>query len=244
MPSEPGLRQLFDAPMPASTIDVAAVVRRSRARRLPKVLGVTGVSLLAIGGLVVGGLQLGSGVSPASDAGGMALEGADASQLYSSADEMMKAPADKLNLCAGTVAEMADQGTGIVLSLDFPDAAAGSGSVEGVVTMTNTSGRQWTGYTGAAPAITLSQDGVVLWHTNGPTIQLARDIDLAPGASIEYVASFEPVRCGVEDDAAESFRTSLPAVPAGEYQLSAAIDLVGENGTVLVSGPPQTVTLF
>jgi hypothetical protein len=243
VPSEPGLRHLFDAPMPANPIDVSAVVRRSRARRLPKVLGVTGVSLLAIGGLVVGGLQVGGAVSPASDTYGLAAGSADSTELYS-ADEMMKAPADKLNFCAGTVAEMVDEGSGIVLSLAFPDAAAGSASVDGVVTMTNTSAEQWTGYSGAAPAITLSQDGVVLWHTNGPTIQLARDIDLAPGASVEYAASFEPVRCGIEDDAAESFRTTLPAVPAGQYQVSAAIDLMGEDGTVLVTGPPQTVTLY
>ena len=243
MPSEPSLRHLFDAPMPASSIDVGSVVRRSRARRLPKVLGVTGVSLLAIGGLVVGGLQVGGGVSPASDAGGTAMESADSSQLYS-ADEIKRASAEDLNLCMATPAGMADSTADLVLSMDFPDAAAGSASVEGTVTMTNVGTEQWTGYTAAAPTITLSQDSVVLWHTNGPAIQLARNVDLAPGESMEYSASFEPVICGVEDDSLESFRSDLPAAPAGQYQLSAAIDLLGDDDAVLVTGPTETVELY
>lgn len=244
MPSEPGLRHLFDAPLPESPIDVTAVVRRARARRLPKVLGVTGVSLLAIGGIAIGGLQLGGGASPVSDAGGMsaASEAADSSELYSM-DEIKRAPAEKVNLCTGSLTDIADSGTGLVLAVAFPDAAAGSAEVTGTVTMTNVGTQQWDGYTAAAPAITLSQDGTVLWHSNGPTIEMARVVALAPGESMEYTASFEPVACGVEDDAADSFRDDLPAVPAGSYQVSAAIDLMGAFDAVLVTGPAQTVTL-
>ena len=70
MATEPNLRHLFDAPQPASAIDVASVVRRSRARRVPKVLGVAGVSVLAIGGLVFGGVQVLGGPVTASDTAG------------------------------------------------------------------------------------------------------------------------------------------------------------------------------
>ena len=48
----------------------------------------------------------------------------------------------------------------------------------------------------------------------------------------------------VEDDTAEAFRSDLPAAPAGQYQVSAAIDLMGEFDADLVTGPAQTVTLF
>ena len=212
-------------------------------------LGITGVSVLAVGGIVLGSLQLGGGVSPASDTAGSAPEtsGLDASsgQLYSDSvnDEIKRAPADRLNLCTGTLAEVAPSVSGLVLSVSFPDAAAGSDSVTGTVTMTNAGTATVTGYTAASPAITLSQDSVVLWHSNGPMIELARDVALAPGESIEYSAAFSPVVCDIEDDTTESFRSGLPAAPRGQYQVSAAIDLMGDFEADLVTGPAQTITL-
>ncbi len=245
MASEPSIRHLFSAPQPTDSIDVSAVVRGARARRLPKVLGITGVSVLAVGGIVLGSLQLGGGLSPAAETAG----GAPSTEIFSlpsdaAADEIKRAPAEKLNLCTGTVAEVAPSASGLVLSVAFADAAAGSETVTGTVTMTNTGTAMVTGYTAASPAITLSQDSVVLWHSNGPMIELARDVTLAPGESMEYAAAFMPVVCGVEDDTAESFRTDLPSAPAGRYQVSAAIDLLGEFDADLVTGPAQTVTLF
>ena len=247
MASDPNIRHLFSAPQPDDAIDVAAVVRRARARRLPKVLGIAGVSVLAIGGIVVGGLQLGGGVSPASDTATESFplqEGG--SQLFSDStgDTVKRAPAEKINLCTGPLAEVAPSESGLVLTVAFADAAAGSDSVQGTVTMTNTGATTVTGYTAASPAITLSQDTVVLWHSNGPTTEQAREVALAPGESMEYSAAFTPVVCGVEDDEAESFRADLPAAPAGQYQVSAAIDLMGEFDADLVTGPTQTVTLF
>ena len=248
MPSEPdNLRHLFSAPQPEGAIDVAAVVRGARARRLPKVLGITGVSVLAIGGIVLGGLQLGGGVSPASTAGGASTESATTEDGGASAemfsDTVKRASADKLNLCTARVAALDIVDSGLELTVDFPDAPAGSASVEGVVTMTNTGADEVTGYTAASPAITLSRDGVVVWHSNGPTIELAREVDLQPGESMEYAASFTPVVCGVEDDLAESFGTDLPAAPPGDYEVAAMIDLMGDSDALLVIGPAETVTL-
>lgn len=245
MPTDPTLRHLFSAPQPPSTIDVAAVVRRSRARRLPKVLGATGIGVLAIAGIVVGGLQLGGAPSPESDAAGSApttleLESDGAQSLM---DSTKRAPAEKLNLCGGPVSEVDSSATGLVLSVSFADAPASAASVEGTVTMTNTGVDAVTGYTAASPAITLARDGLVIWHSNGPMIDLAREVSLAPGESMDYTASFTPVVCGVEDDEAESFRDDLPAAPVGEYQVSAAIDVMGEFDALLVSGPAQTITL-
>jgi hypothetical protein len=246
--TEPTIRHLFTAPQPTSAIDVAAIVRRSRARRLPKVLGATGVSVLAIGGLVFGGVQVFGGGTAASNTAGATtesfpLEGAAADQLYSQ-EEIKRAPAEKLNLCTGTVAEPVASLSGLVLAVHFADAPVGSDSVTGTVTMTNTGPATVEGYTAASPAITLAKDGVVVWHSNGPSIELAREVNLAPGQSLEYIANFSPVVCGVEDDSAESFRLTLPDAPVGVYQVSAAIDLLGEFDADLITGPAQTITLF
>lgn len=247
MASEPNnIRHLFSAPQPEGAIDVAAVVRAARARRLPKVLGVTGVSVLAVGGIVLGGLQFGGGVSPASDAAGTSAEspqsdGGASAEMYS--DTVKRLPAEKLNLCAAPVAQLDTMSGGLSLSVQFADAAAGTAPVEGTVTMTNTGVDAVTGYTGASPAITLTRDGLVIWHSNGPVPEIAREVNLAPGESMEYAASFTPVVCGVEDDLAESFRAGLPAAAPGDYQVSAAIDVMGEFDALLVTGPAQSITL-
>jgi hypothetical protein len=105
--------------------------------------------------------------------------------------------------------------------------------------------------TAAAPAITVSQEGITLWHSNGAMVMSLVIVDLAPGESLEYAASFTPVLCGVEDDMAEVFRNDLPALDPGEYELSAAIDFVldetlaadYEPFAYLVTGPRSTITL-
>lgn len=247
MPTEPTLRHLFDAPQPPSAIDVKSIARRSRARRLPKMLGAAGVGALAIGGVIFGGLQLGGGMAATSNADGAASTvespamDAGSSELYS--DSIKRAPAEKLNLCEGTVAEPMANVSGLVLAVSFADADAGASTVSGTVTMTNAGSETITGYTAASPAITLAQNGTVIWHSNGPVIEMAREVALAPGESMEYAASFTPVVCSVEDDLGESFRAELPSAPAGVYQVSAAIDLMGDFNADLITGPAQTLTL-
>jgi hypothetical protein len=243
MATEPNLRHLFDAPQPASAIDVASVVRRSRARRVPKVLGVTGVSVLAIGGLVFGGVQVsGFGPSTASDTAGSA-PGADSPMMSQAEDsglsDSKRAAAENLNHCGAPLAEVAPSATGLVLAVEFADATAGSESIQGTVTMTNTGTQSLTGYTATAPAITLSRDGIVLWHSPVDAMyDVARQISLAPGESVEYEGSFSPVVCNADDDTADD----LPAA-RGVYQVSAAIEFMGEFDAELISGPASTITL-
>jgi hypothetical protein len=262
MASEPNLRDLLggdDASRPgARGIDTASVIRRARRRRLPARVAVGGAAVLVIGGIGVAGVQGlgGAGVtSSASDetafdaptteqaplSTGDTFMGASEGPADSSG--LKRAPADRINLCGGALAEVAPSATGLVLTASFPDAAAGSTSVPGTVTLTNTGTAPVAGYTSATPAVTLSQGGVVLWHSNGPTIQMIRDVALAPGESIDFEASFTPVVCTVDDDTAEAFRTDLPAAPAGEYQVSAAADVMVGDSLELVTGPAQTVRL-
>jgi hypothetical protein len=70
----------------------------------------------------------------------------------------------------------------------------------------------------------------------------ARAIDLAPGESTDYTAHLEPVICGVEDDT-DGFRSDLPHVTPGAYQVSAAIDVPIDGLADLVTGPSQTISL-
>jgi hypothetical protein len=257
MPSEQDLRDMFAAnDGPRSSIDPDRVIARSRGRRRPLQIAAGAVSTLAVVGIVAVAVQTSQFTSPAtmssdgaSDSGSTAEQAPSAETFEST---LKRAPADRLNLCTGILTEVAPSFYGLQLDVAFPaQAPAGTDPVSGTVRLTNTSSTRVTGSTGATPAITLSQDGVVLWHSNGPTIMSLAIVDLEPGASMEYQASFTPVRCEVEDDLESSFRDGLPAVPAGEYDLSAAIDFTADASMVqpdipeidLVSGPLSQISL-
>ncbi|WP_213813967.1 hypothetical protein [Glaciihabitans sp. dw_435] len=256
MPAEPNLHDLFRAESDSTTgsIDTQSVIRRSRRRRLPAQIGVGSVFTLAIAGVGVAGI---TGVRNLGNSGGSASTASDSS--VSATDSPMtaegaptgssagakRAPASRINLCGGTLAEVAPSDSGLVLTTHFSDAAVGAKSVAGIVTLTNTGTATVKGWTGPTPTVTLSQKGIVLWHSNGPEIALGVQVDLAPGESMDYKTTFTPVVCGVEDDTAESFRDDLPAAPAGVYQLSAAMDVSSDDtgDALLVTGPLSNITL-
>lgn len=254
----------------STRIDVTDVIRRSRRRRMVGQLAIGGTATLAVIGLGVGALSgLGAGGNssvfsdaPASDSGGAGSGAEDApapgapfsdggpsiAQGDGATGGIAQAPANKINLCEGTLAEVAQSPIGLELTPVFPAAAAsGSDVIEGAVVMTNVGGSRVVGTTGARPAITLSRDSTVLWHSNGFTTMIAVEVDLEPGESMEYPVTFEPVRCQVQDDTQESFRIDLPPVGAGTYELSAAIDFVPDSATAmvdnLVTGPRTSIVL-
>jgi hypothetical protein len=261
MPDESDLRDLMQSTSATPrSINAAVVIRRSRMRRMPKQVGLEAAATLAIGGIGIASVQgiasLGSSTASSTAADTASLQEAPEVAAGSAPDDMMsggtaeeitkRAPADKLNLCGGPLAEVAPSATGLVATVEFAGADAGQERVDGVVTLTNTSSVAITGSTSATPAITLSQGGIVLWHSNGPTIAMVAIIDLAPGASMRLPASFEPVICAVDDDLLESFRADLPAAPPGDYQVSAALDVLVDQGAgslELVTGPASATTL-
>ena len=257
MPSEQDLRDIFAASEgPRNSIDPDRVIARSRGRRRPLQIAAGAVGALAVVGIVAVAVQTAQFSSPAlTTSQGDTDSGATTEQAplpESFPSTLKRAPADRLNLCTGTLTEVAPSFYGLQLDVSFPaEAPAGSDPVDGTVRLTNTSATRVVGSTGATPAITLSQDGVVLWHSNGPTDMSLAIVDLEPGASMEYRASFSPVRCEVDDDLRPSFRDGLPAVPAGVYDLSAAIDFTADASMLqpeipeldLVSGPLTQVTI-
>ncbi len=260
MSAESELRDLFaSSPSPEVRIDTAQVLRSSSRRRVARQATAGGVTTLAVAAIGLGGvfgIRAFSPQSSTSSAGGAPSVAESSGRSDGRADggstdrpDQGRATAEKINLCGAELAEAAPAASGLVLTPHFPaTASAAATSVKGTVTLTNTGTRTITGTTAATPAVTLSQDGVTVWHTNGPTIMIAALVELAPGASMDYQATFAPVRCSSEDELAPSFPDDLPHVAPGVYQLSAAIDLTSRSAgdtvtTELVTGPVATISL-
>jgi len=235
-----------------ATIDLAAVTRRSARRHHGQQIAVGSLSTLAVVGIVTAG-ALSIRNMPRTQT---MSSGSDSSATSHSTTPAQpptagkRASAERINRCGAPLAQVAPDASGLVFSVDFPaTASATAARITGQVTMTNTGTERLTGSTAASPAITLSQDGTVLWHSNGPTVMMVTMIDLAPGASTTYAASFTPVRCTEEDEQAESFRADLPSVGPGRYGVSAAIDFSRTDAagtfvsTDLITGPVAPITL-
>jgi hypothetical protein len=254
MSTESDLKKMFSETGPSlGQIDLSRVLRRSSRRRIAQQVAVGGATTLAVAGIGVAGFTGIRGLVPST--GSASSAAAPESKQDSSPGStpmpggLTRAPAEKINLCGGPLSEVAPNAAGLVLTSSFEPADASADRVSGTVTLTNSGSEHIWGTSAATPAVTLSKDGVVRWHSNGPTIAMAALVDLAPGASMTYQASFQPVTCAVEDDSADRFRDSLPHVAAGVYQVSAALDLSRQNAdgaflsSDLVTGPTSEVTL-
>ena len=257
MPTEAELRDLLHGDDPdRGALDTARIIRRAKTRRRPKQLasglagGVAAVGAIAF--TVPALLGLGGGLSMASggSAADEAAAGDDTSVLKDGAAPesatMSAAAAETLNACGAPVAEIAPDSDGLVLTVAPVDAAAGEEWIDATVTLANEGVVPVEGTTAATPALTLADDGTVLWHSNGATVQMVVVVDLAPGEAMSYPATFQPVLCSPEDDASgAAFPPGLPAVDPGAYQLSAAIDLLPADGSParVITGPATAITL-
>jgi hypothetical protein len=255
MPTEAELRDLLhDDGSEPGALDTADIIRRAKVRRRPKQLaaGIVG-GVAAAGALAfVVPVALGLGGAGLSAAGGSAADqsgaGDDASTLkeYDAPESATSLPsAAALNLCGGTLSTLPPDPDGLELTVTPAGSAASGGWIEATVSLTNTGDEPFTGTVVGGAVVTLSGDGTVLWHSNGPTADIEAVVDLDPGESVSYPAGFEAVVCSPEDDASSTgFRSGLPAVVTGPYELSAAIDVVpdGAPGRV-VGGPPTPVAL-
>jgi hypothetical protein len=255
MPTEAELREQFhhdDRPSTRNGIDLDAVLRRSRARRRPQVVAVAVVSSLAALAIIVP-----VSVSVALGQTGMfsASSGSAASAPDVKSPESLVggatdggvtglAPAQKINLCTGGLAELAPASNGLLLTVEPVEAAATARSIPATVTLTNTGTAAFSGSASPFPALTFSRNGIVLWHSNGAVPSLAQLIELASGASLTFSTTFEPAICGVADDERTTFRPELPAAGPGSYGLSAVLEVTTADGSpVVVSGPLAAVTL-
>jgi len=227
------------------SIDTASVIRRSKARRLPLQIATGGALVLALGGVSIVGFQALGRQAPQAETSALSTEESarEASGGVTADSFSTPGSAETISRCAAPVSDIPPAPSGLELTVDFPNAKTGADYVEGTVQLTNNGTETITGYTAASPAITLSQDGIVKWHSNGAMIAIAIAVNLKPGESMEYGASFTAVECGADDELDAGFREKLPALPAGDYLVSAAIDVSDADTTELVTGPAQTVTL-
>jgi hypothetical protein len=256
MSTESDLKKMFSETGPSlGTVDLSRVLRRSSRRRVAQQVAVGSATTLAVAGIGVAGftgirgLVPSTGSSSASSATAPESKGDSSLGSTPTPGGLTRAPAEKINLCEGPLSGVAPNAAGLVLTSSFEPADASADRVSGTVTLTNSGSEHIRGSSAVTPTIILSKDGIVLWHSNGSMAAKGVLVDLAPGASMTYQASFQPVTCAVEDDSADRFRDSLPHVAAGVYQVSAALDLSRQNADGaflsrdLVTGPTSEVTL-
>ena len=237
-------RMLANAnPVTDRPVDPQLVIARARSRRLPRQLAAGAVGVLAIAGVGVLAVNVPSLTQPTGISADQAQvmesapnEGADAEAPMSK-----RLGAEALNTCGEIRATPEPSRYGLELTVQFPAVAAVSSStIDGVVTMTNTSTETVEGVTAIGPTVTVSDGGVVV-AVAAPSDYVGAMVDLQPGESLEYAASFVPASCDVG---------ATEALPAGRYDLSGAIDFTPDGlGTDepaladLVTGPPSQITL-
>lgn len=259
MPTESELRNaLRAAPDAAATgadpIDAASVIRRARAHRRPKQVLLGSATLLAVVGIGYAGVTAipwpQTVTMSASDSAALpeaAFGDSTAGGTHPTPPTDGRVSAALSNQCGMPLIEPGVSESGLVLTTDFPERGPANGlPVEGEVTLTNTGSTRVTGTTGAQPTIVISRDGVTVWHSNGAMRSIGIPIDLAPGESMDYPATFTPVECTEGDESTLSFPSDLPPLSTGVYQVSALIDITtGASGesSELVGGPTQDVAL-
>jgi hypothetical protein len=251
MPSDSDLRRRFqEGTQPRGEIDVDAVLRRARARRRPRVVLAASGSVLAIAAIAVPAVIV-TGL-PGTGAGDQVMSAGDAAAPESAggaggaSETQLTDPAAKIiALCGAEIAQPAPAANGLSVSVDPVTAAPGQRGIPVTVTLTNGGTSSIFGSTAAAPVLTLSRDGVTVWHSAAPTDGAARVVDLGPGESMTYQTTFDAVICGPDEDADLASPTALPPAPSGTYRLWAMIDLTHDDGSAvdLVSGPAVAVTL-
>jgi len=244
-----------------SQLDAEFIIRQAKRRRTPRQIAVGSVSALAVVGFTVLGVSVAPSLMSAST-------GAADSAAISSAESQFDAPEAELesgtserdgatpgaersltSRCGTSTPEFVSNELGLELAVTFPrEITTGSHPVEGTVTLTNTGAFQVHGVILAEPTMTVSRDGLTLWHSAGASPQAAQDVALAAGESQSFPAFFTPVDCSAADDAQLEFPQTLPAITPGAVALIAAIefrtDLADAAGShVIFSQPSDTVLM-
>lgn len=226
------LKRAADATTPRP-IDVDAVLAASRSRRRARrtaiVSGAGAVAaVLAVGGLVFG---LRGGVVTTADAPVTAEspESADvapeASRGDGAASGLMLADPETMNRCGAPVMPPPDAAAApLTVSIVPPAAPVAPGAAASVeVSVTNTSSEVVTGDLSVAPAVTVAEAGITVWHSSGTSDLGASAVSLAPGESTTLVGELRASRCTADDDAGTGLPGDLPPLAPGGYAMGAVI---------------------
>lgn len=256
MPSESELRARLHSSANSTTtgIDTETVLRKVRARRVPKQLAFSSLSVLAVVGVATFGItalpSLLPGQNAASDTAMMATapESVQDDAAGESQAKTSEARWASVNSCGTPTIVSGPDPSGLALTVDFPDSPpAGDAEVIGMVSLTNSGTVPVSGTTAPSPTITVSSDGMTVWHSHGEMTSVAQHVSLDPGQSYFYDAYFTPAECGPEDEVDGQFRDTLPPLAAGAYTVSALLSFVPDDAdageSILVGGPPQAIRL-
>jgi hypothetical protein len=215
--SEPDLGPLFrSSSAPKGQLDADAIIKASRRRRLPRLVITTAVPIIAVVGLLGGGiygLAQVTGVGSASSAAGQ--EHAAPLAGVPSPDEYSKAATGAAASCAVPQPYFGPTTNDLSATVTFPDDA--TLKTPGVVTLTNTSSKAVSGTTGG-PAVTIEDNGAIIALSFGSD-SAGRTIDLKPGASVKLTA-YLPARCS----------QTAKQVLRGPFEVQASLNLTLDSG--------------
>lgn len=237
----------------ARTLDADEVIRKARGRRRPRTLAFAATAALTVAGFAYVGITTipwpQSVPQSASDTMADATAGSELAlpETPPGATDPMAGGdpwATSINRCGQPLVEAGPTASGLVLTPDFPATGASNGlPIEGTVTLTNTGKERVTGLTSAEPIVVLSLGGITVWHTHDTTRSIGYPVDLAPGESQEFAASFTPVQCTQDGEDLPTLPGDLPPLGPGTYRVTTYLDLrplgtrePGDPGE-LVGGP-------
>ncbi|MHA6668854.1 hypothetical protein ACX3O0_08280 [Homoserinimonas sp. A447] len=246
MPTDAELRSLFhdaafhNAAAPVASLDAAAIIRRSKRRRLPQQVGAGSVLTLAVAGIGVASLNGLQGLAPmgasqtmadapASESSEESGQGADGAVPWMDSGTSLRQTSCDVPVADGRVDEALE------ITPVFSTVAPTGEAVVGTLNLTNTGSLRIVGVA-ANPTVTLVRHGErILYSDRGAT---ETRVDLAPGESISLSFSFDAFQCDAEGGATGA------ALEAGAYTLSAEVELRPDAGpSRLVSGPVSAITL-
>jgi hypothetical protein len=223
-------------------IDVDAVIRRSRRRRVPRQLGVAFVSVLAVAGVFSGAVFGLGALSGATSSGGSASSGAAATRAPSVVPSAESSPPDPNLLdkngpavCGYSLPTVGTQPDGLIA--EATRVSTNGPTLHFVFTLTNTGSTTITGSAGV-PILVLVRNGIVIDKTivNGPP--RGAKLKMAPGQIVSYPLNWSPSVCKRGDNSASP---GADALPSGSYQVYAEIQVLSTNSSETVTGPPTTV---
>jgi hypothetical protein len=233
---EPDFSRLFRAAETdrVGTVDVDAVIRRARRRRIPKLIGLgAGVALAAVvfvGSGVIGlhtlGTTTSAGSASSASTAGIAPE-ANPAKDFGSAES---------GRCGSPPAGLTPTPNGLVATVAIPDAKAGQNVVDGTVTLTNTGPRP-VHATAGAPMVDLVRNGIIAWHSDRTAVGSTGEITLDPGTSTRFPIELRTQLCRASEDKSGALPADLPAAPSGAYQVFASIELRIDGTSEFVNGP-------
>lgn len=196
--------QFAGTELPAIDIDTAAVISRSKRRRLPRQFAVGAVGLLAATSLVFAGISTFRQADPISTTAGVVAD-----ESFDTGSERDAAPSDESQAAPDTSPITAACGTsirtdettpfGLSLELELPAEVVASGSAYGTARLTNTSDEPVTGSTANVPDVNLLRDSIVISHSPDVQILSVMPVNLQPGQSIAFDVAIDVFDCTTID---------------------------------------------